>query len=254
MKATLYRNIDLVQIPLKAGVKEYFFPQNVDWAGKKIDRLSFCFPDTAGTNPVDGTTPYADTNNVPELYLSLYNANEKELMHEVFIQNLVHLNNNPVEVHDTINLSLSRMVLSTAPASDMTMLIYVYWGSVEKEDYDMPMRSVTAVFPMDADQELTFQEIINQYVHALPGRIKAITAWDTEINPAYITLRDTNLTYIFRYVHTELMRPSDYYLGTGAEDMQEHGLLLDDIDIDFDYSRIRNASNGPILMKLTLYF
>lgn len=254
MKATLYKNIDLVRIPLKAGVKEYFFPQNVDWAGEIIDRMTFCFPDAAGTDPVDGVTPYADASTMPELFLSLYNTKEKELMHEVFVANLMHKNNNPVDIHNVINLSLSRMVLSAAPANDMTMLVYVYWGSETKEDYDMPMRSVTAVFPMEADQELTFQEIINNYVHALPGRIKAITAWNADNTPAYLTLRDTNLKYILRYLHTDLMRPADYYAGNGAQDMQAHGLLLNDIDIDFDYSRIRNAQNSSQIMKLTFYY
>ena len=39
MKLQFYKNIDCVQINIKQGVREYFFPTNVDWADKKIDKM-----------------------------------------------------------------------------------------------------------------------------------------------------------------------------------------------------------------------
>lgn len=35
----LYKNIDIVQINLKAGVREYFLPKNVSWFDKVVERI-----------------------------------------------------------------------------------------------------------------------------------------------------------------------------------------------------------------------
>ena len=68
MKAILYRNIDLLRIPIKAGVKEYYFPQNVDWANSKIDRIAVCIPDAPCNDPMDGTTPVLSLGDMTDLY------------------------------------------------------------------------------------------------------------------------------------------------------------------------------------------
>ena len=247
MKATLYRNIDLVRIPIKAGVSEYYLPQNVDWANEHIDRIAICMPENGDyLDPVDGVTPIYSNGqgDSHDAYVSLYNADEKEVMHEVYFDNLLSCNNHPVVVDDVLNLSLCRINFTQTPTADATLLVYVYWGGRVEEDYDMPNNSVTAVF----------QELINQYIHALPGRVKGITVWDAEQTPIYMTLRDHKLTYILQSVCAELARPADYVFGNTARDMQEHPLLLDNLDIDFDYSRIRNASANDIDVKLTFYF
>lgn len=257
MKATLYRNIDLVRIPIKAGVSEYYFPQNVDWANERIDRIAICMPEAGGyLDPVDGVTNvYSESNgDSHDAYVSLYNADEKEVMHEVYFDNLLSCNNHPVVVDNVLNLSLCRINFTQTPSADATLLVYVYWGSRVEEDYDMPNNSVTAVFPLAANTQITFQELINQYIHALPGRVKGITVWDAEQTPIYMTLRDHKLTYILQSVCAELARPADYVFGNSAVVMQEHPLLLDNLDIDFDYSRIRNASANDIDVKLTFYF
>lgn len=255
MKATLYRNIDLVRIPIKAGVSEYYFPQNVDWANERIDRIAICMPEnTDYLDPVDGVTPIYDAMKSYDAYISLYNKDEKELMHEVYFDNLLSCNNHPVVVDDVLNLSLCRINFTQTPAADATLLVYVYWGSRVEEDYDMPTNSVTAVFPLAANAQITFQELINQYIHALPGRVKGITVWDAENTPIYMTLRDHKLTYMLQSLCAELARPADYFYDTYAYAMQEHPLLLDNLDIDFDYSRIRNASANDIDVKLTFYF
>lgn len=254
MKATLYRNIDLVRIPIKAGVSEYYLPQNVDWANEHIDRLAICMPENRDyLDPVDGTTAVYDMAYSRDAYVSLYNKEEKELMHEVYFDNLLSCNNHPVVVDDVLNLSLCRINFTQTPAADATLLIYVYWGSRVEEDYDMPNNSVTAVFPLAANAQITFQELINQYIHALPGRVKGITVWYAEDTPIYITLRDHKLTYILQSLCAELAKPADYQ-GGGLGMIQEYPLLLDNLDIDFDYSRIRNASANDIDVKLTFYF
>lgn len=255
MKAKLYRNIDLVCLPIKAGVKEYYLPQNVDWANKKIDRLLFCCPQSPCLDPVDGKTPIVNiaTINSLDAYVNLYGDGEREIMHETHINNLLTLNNEPLEVNAVLNLRLSNIRLATAPSADGTLLIYVFWGTSTAEDFDVPCNSLTCVFPMAANEELTFQRLINQYVSSLPGKIKGIMCYNAEHEPAYMTLRDKELTYIINNAHTELMRPN-IYNGTTAEDIQEHTFWLADLNIDFDYSRIRNAQNAAINQMITFYF
>ena len=256
MKAVLHKNIDLVQIALKAGVERYYFPQNVDWADKVIDRIAICIPAAPGIDPMDGETQVASITGtgIPEIFVYMSDAQQKEIFHEVSMENLINRNNYILDLHKQLDLSLCYISFAQAPAADMTLLMYVYYGDKEVDDYEYPKESITASFPMDADAELTFQEIINQYVHALPGKIKGIVAWNAELAPAYLTMRDHDLTYIIRSVHTEMMRPDVYFGGTDAVNTQVHPLLLDDIDIDFDYSRIRNAVSSPIQVKLTFYF
>lgn len=255
MKAKLYRNIDLVCLPIKAGVKEYYLPQNVDWANKKIDKLLFCCPQSPGLDPMDGTTSVVNIATIGGLnaYVNLYGNGEKEIMHETHIDNLLSINNEPLEVNAVLNLRLSNIRLATAPVADGTLLMYVFYGTSTAEDYELPTNSLTCVFPMAANEELTFQELINQYVSSLPGKIKGICCYGAEYNPAYMTLRDKSLTYIINSVHTELMRPN-IYNGSTAEDIQEHTFWLADLNIDFDYSRIRNAQNAATTQTITFYF
>lgn len=256
MKAVLHKNIDLVQIALKTGVERYYFPQNVDWADKVIDRIAICIPDAACIDPMNGETQVASINGTgtPEFFVYISDAASKEIFHEVSMENLFNRNNYILDVHKQLDLSLCYISFAQAPSADMTLLMYVYYGDKVADDFEYPKESITASFTMQPNEELTFQELINQYVHALPSKIKGIVAWDTENNPAYLTMRDHDLTYVIRSLHTDMLRPDMYNGGTSAVETQVHPLLLADIDIDFDYSRIRNAVNAQINPVLTFYF
>lgn len=255
MNTILHRNIDLVQIKLKAGVERYYFPQNVDWANKVIDRIAICLPNNQNNiDPMDGVGSVADFVAKPEFYLYMSDANEKEIFHEVFSDNFVNRNNYIIDIHKKLNLSLCYMNFTQAPAADQTLLMYVFYGDREVTEFEYPVNSITVDFEMQPNEELTFQELINQYVHALPAKIKGIVAWNPEANPTYLTMRDHQLTYVIRDLHTEMLRPDMYQAGTSATDTQVHPMWFDDIDIDFDYSRVRNAVAATIHPKLTFYF
>lgn len=256
MKATLYKNIDLVQIPIYSGVSEYYFPKNVDWAGKKIDKMLFLIPNATTTrcvSPIDGTTSLCtvdDTTN--SIYVNLLTSNDVEIMHNVHVDCLSVDNNHTIDINEVLNTSVCRFYFRNTPVSDGVILIYVFYDSVTVEDYTLPSKSVTVRFPLNAGQQISFQDLINTYIHALPAKVKSITAWHAEKNPAYITLRDHQLSYIFRDVHTNLMRPMAYiYSGTYA---QVHPMLLNDMDVDFDYSYVRNATTQNNTQTLTFGF
>lgn len=253
MKTELYTNCSLVRVPIKAGVDEYYLPQNVDWANRKIDRMIICAPKAACTDPIDGVTPVMDVATIKDLYVNLYDAQNREIMHDVSWEQLANHNNNPIRIDAQLNLSLCRLYFTTAPAADATLLIYVFYGTRTEEYYDLPKKSVTAQFDLDADQEMTFQELINTYVHALPAKIKGIICWDSTDAPLFITLRDYALTYQMANIHTELMRPD--LCNVNAMSSQAALFLLNDLDIDFDYSHVRNAQGSAVTgLKITFLY
>ncbi len=252
MKAELYTNCSLVRLPIKAGVTDYAFPQNVEWAGRKVERIALCVPSAACIDPVDGQTPVMTTSDMANCYLSLYDKDNREIMYDVSWEQLAHFNNSPLYIDAALNLSLCKLYFTSAPAADATLLMYVFYGTRTEDYFDVPRKSVTAVFPLAANEQITLQEVINTYVHALPGKICGMLFWDAENNPAYVTLRDYDLTYQMANIHTTMARP-DKNAGT-AEDSQAHLFLINDLDIDFDYSNIRNATNSANTQKVTFLY
>ena len=252
MKTNLYRNIDLFRINVKAGVNEYYFPQNVDWAAEKIDRIAICAPETACVDPMDGVTPVMTLGDLvqADCFLNIYSADQREIFHAVSAEHILHLNNHPLELNSKLDLRLCSLYFKTAPAQDFTLLLYVYHDNKCVEDPDMPSRSVTVDFPLQAGEEINFREIIDTYVHALPATIKGVSVWKNE--DLYMTLRDHKLTYILQNLHGELARPM--MNGGSAVDTQINGMMLDSIDIDFEYSHIRNCSANNGVYKITFWY
>lgn len=252
MKAELYTNCSLLRLPIKAGESEYYLPQNVEWAQRKIDRLVICAPANACTDPMDGTTPVMTASDLADCYLNLYNAENRELMHDVSYEQVLHANNNGLRIDDKLNLSQCRIYFTQAPAADATLLIYVYYQTRTEEYFDLPQRSMTVAFPLAANEEISFRKLIDYSIHALPSTVKGMICWDATNNPAWITLRDHDLTYQMSNIHSELARP-DMNAGSAA-DSQAALFLLNDLDIDFDYSRIREAAGQASTQKITFLY
>ena len=260
MKTNLYRNIDLFRINVKAGVNEYYFPQNVDWAAEKIDRIAICAPETACVDPMDGQTPVMTLGDLvqADCFLNIYSADQREIFHAVSAEHILHLNNHPLELNSKLDLRLCSLYFKTAPEQDYTLLLYVYHDNKCVEDPDMPSRSVTVDFPLQAGEEINFREIIDTYVHALPATIKGVSFWDADQAPAYMTLREYvpkdsgRKAAILQNLHSELARPM--MNGGSAVDTQINGLLLDSIDIDFEYSHIRNCSANNGNYKIIFWY
>ena len=253
MKTELYTNCSLVRVPIKTGVTDYYFPQNVDWAGKRVDKIVVCAPQNACTDPVDGVTPVLTLPNLDNLYFSITTEESNiETMHDVSYEQLLHRNNNPLRVDGVVNLALSRLYFTQAPASDATLLLYVFWQTRTEEDYDLPKRSMSVNVPLNANQELSFRDIINFAIHALPDTVKGVIMWDAETSPVYVTLRDHQLTYMMTDIHSEMMRAD--MLAQDAFDTQAALFMLNDLDIDFDYSRIREAAGQNTMQRITFLY
>lgn len=254
MKATLYKNVDLVVIPIKSGVSEYYLPQNVSWASEKVDKIVLCDPTTSCVSPIDGETPVMSkmNNRMEDVYINLFTDEDKEITYNANSALFTHTNNHPIMVNSKLNLSLCRIYFTQEPGSTSCILMYVFYGSRVVEDYEPATKSITVSFPLQAGEKLTFQEIINTYIHALPKTVRAITCWNAESNPAYLTLRDHQLSYIVRDLHTELCRPQ--MVGSSAATTQVFPFLTDNMDIDFDYSFIQNATGNANKQTITFHF
>ena len=265
MKTELYTNCSLVRIPIKAGVTEYHFPMNVDWANRKIDKIVFptlycSTPGQTCLDPVDGTTPTMLIGTVvPELYVDLYSTDNREIMHHVKVPTSLTQATNPILRIDTkLDLQLCRLFFTEAPTNDETLLAYVFYGTRDEEYYDLPKKSVTAVFELQANEQKSFQSIINDYVRALPGKVQGVIAWSCYDAPAYITLRDRDLTYQMQHIPTQLCAPArleyNYFIDTYIPSFPKQMFLLNDLDIDFDNSYIREACGVNGTQKITFYY
>ena len=127
MKAEIYTNCSLVRMPIKAGTDEYYFPQNVDWAGRKVEKILICTPTNPCTDPVDGITPVMTASDIEDCYFSLYNKNNVQIMHDVSYQQIAHTNNHPIYVNDVLNLSQCSIRFTNVPKSNFTLLLYVFY-------------------------------------------------------------------------------------------------------------------------------
>lgn len=252
MKRTLYKNIDLVRIPIKTGISEYYFPQNVDWASRKIDRIAVCIPAANCYDPMDGITPVvSQLSGIGDIFLNLVDGQQRELLHAVSAEQLLHRNNHPITLNSQLDLSQCSLYLTTPPASDCTLLLYVYHDNSER-DFDEPARSVTVDFPLQAYQQINFQEIIQTYIHALPATVKGIMFWTASSDPAYFTLRNYKQTYILQNLHSELARAN--MNGGSAADTQLAPMYFDSIDIDFQYSHIRECAGQASTQRITILY
>lgn len=236
MKATLYKNVDLVQIPLEKGVTEYFFPSNVDWSNKRVDKLVFvgAGASTDMVSPMDGITPvYTALDNI---YLSIYSSDNIELLHDLLVRNLDAKANYPVLLNSKLNLQVCRIHLQNEISGTAVLLCYVFYESKTCDNYELPKKSVTTHFALAAGEKRTFREIIDTYIHALPAKVKCITSWGTP-GGCYLTLRDHKLEKVFNSITDILLRPQT------AVQAQVCPFFVDDLDIDFDYSFVQNSSS-----------
>lgn len=258
----LYKNIDLVQINVKAGVSEYFFPRNVDWADQVIEKLVVYAPEAESgeRSPIDLKNYIIDQNVYRNVYLDLYNADNVEIAHSLSAQSIVHRNNYPLEINDKLSLQLSRIFFSKAPVQDGCLLIYVFWGNTDVDNFEIPQKSVTIDVLTETGKDVWFKDFIDTYIYAQGKVLKGIDVWNGlggGSHDEFITLRDSNYKTVIKHLPVAMCRPQ---MGVPAdftaEYAQIHPLYLDNADIDFANSFIRKSGDEPepAVLTITLYY
>lgn len=258
MKLQFYKNIDVVQIDVKAGVSEYFFPGNVDWAGKKIDKMLIygSNPELGEVSPIDGITPILDREQVGTIYMDLYDENNMQIGYSISAKNLLHTCNHPFEVNSQIGLQTSKLVFSEEPTDDGCLLIYVFWDTKMVDGDDIPTKSVTSQFTIPFGVDFPISKIIDSYIHTQGKKLKGINVWGGygAWNYSFITLRDYNYRTVIKSLPVGMCRPlmgvdpvveqaSDF--SEKAQSIQVDSMYLDCADIDFDNSFIYAISDSP---------
>ena len=252
----LYRNIDLVQVNVKAGVQDYFLPKNVEWAKVMVDKLVICAPGSVGNvSPIDGVTNVMTYTDLlaADLYFDLYTADSKQICHGLHAISLLNNNNYVMEINAQLSRELSMLHFGVMPTQDSCLLLYVFSKGEEKIDIEPSKKNVTLHFHLGASQKMTLREVINTYVHASGEKVRGVTFYSAYSAPLYITLRDHQLTYFVNSVHSELMRPDLFGIG-GAPDTQLQPFRLDSVDVDFDYSFIQNATASDEDVVMTIEY
>ena len=243
----LTKNIDLVQIDIEAGTEEYFLPKNVDWNGQIIDRILLVAPASDGTISPTDARHVLTAAEVKGLYLDLYNGEEQQIANGLSHTAILATNNQPWLPNCSLSLDLSRIYFAEAPEVDGCILLYIFHGTREELTDDPSRHNKTVRFTLEEDEQITFQELIDNYVHVDGHKIRGIQVYKGKV---YLNLRDHDLSYIFRQVHSSLLRPQTNYGHLG----QVEPMLLDAMDIDFDYSTIRNAVEGSEEVVITFEY
>lgn len=254
MKLQFYKNIDVVQINIKEGVSEYYFPQNVDWADKKIDKMLVYATNeqTDSYSPFDSQTLITDWSGFKNVYLDLYKEDNTQIAYSLAAQNIFYTNNNPLEINSKISLQLSKLYFTEVPDSDACVLIYVFWDTKYIETDDIPNRSVTINVPLVVGKDIILSEVIDTYIYGQSKKIKGIIFWQPPISwfNAFLTLRDRNNKTVVKCLPLEFCRPPmglpEVYHGEPisfqTQRLQKDSLYLDCADIDFDNSTIFSPS------------
>ena len=252
MKLQLYKNIDCVQIDVKAGVSEYFLPQNVDWADKKVDKLvvygSELFTGDF-VSPIDGQTPLIGEDLLSKAYFDLYDTNGVHVGYNISANNLKHTCNHPLEINSAISLQTSKIVFSQTPDVDCCLLIYVFWGTSIEDTDDLPNHSVTVTFPIGYGEEITLASVIDTYIHSQSKTVKGMYMWSLPNKTIFFTLRDYNYRTIVKLLPGEMCRPpmgvpdwaSDESVVIKSQLVQVDSMYFDCADVDFDNSFVFNS-------------
>lgn len=256
MKLPFYKNIDVVQINVKAGVSEYFFPANVDWADKKIDKILVygCNPESGEKSPIDGITHVMDREQVGSAYFDLYDENNVQIGYSVSAINLMHTCNHPFEINSKLGLQTSKVVFTREPDEDLCMLLYVFWDTITVDGDDVPAHSVTVNFPIKGGEELNLSKVIDTYIHSQSKKLKGINVWGGYgyWNFLFITLRDYNYKTVVKMLPAGMCRPpmgvdpiadGATNFSEKAQSIQVNSMYLDCADIDFDNSFVYYATD-----------
>lgn len=259
----LYKNIDVVQINIKEGVPEYYFPKNVDWADQVIEKIVVygVGHDTEEYSPVDGVTPIISRELCSSVYLDLYADDETEIANNLNAQTILYTNNNPVEINSKLSLKLSRIFFAETSPIDACILLYVYYGNKEMEVCDVPQKNVTVQFELEPG-ETVLSDVIDTYIYAQGARLKGVQCWGnlTVGMGKFLTLRNRNYKTIVNRLPLSLCRPpmGAEYMETGdpikAELLQINPFYLDCEDIDFANSTIQNTFDRKEKVTLTFLY
>lgn len=215
------KNIDVVQFDLKQGQTEYYFPKNVSWANKKVDKIivydcygtRFSLTETSPINGATLTKLYLLDYGGNTIYMDLYDTDNNTIVQKVALGQISSLNNNPLYVNNTVSLELSKLYFSTPVTEDASLLVYVFFDGEEQEELPPINKSITIGFSVPAGGKVSFQDLVDNYITLQPNKVKGLIAMYMSVklqgggrSAGFITLRDKAGKRVFNHVPTMFMR------------------------------------------------
>lgn len=279
------QNIDLVQIKVQSNRSQsdshgltYYFPKSVSWANEVVQKIVVAAPTgTRGasaqnvvykypTSPIDGSYIYNQLDYISKvfdhsefvgqqgIYFDIYRNDGNIITKDLSVVSLLSTNNQVYEINAKLDLEQTCIHIPGKLAKDGVIWIYVFYGGHDEAAWEYPKENITVQVPLAAMQRMSFADIINNYVHIQPNRIRGIYVWNVDTpsvrvgnitrrsgsdSAVSLTLRDFNQTYIVRSVIDEVIGMH------GSRALKEiyapkRNHLYFDHDIDFDNSFIEN--------------
>ena len=256
----LVNNIDIVQINIQQGVDEYYLPKNVNWRDSKIDRIALALASSDGLapqvlSPIDGQTPVLTLADVTDLYFDIYASDDSQIIRNLSYEQLLAVNNNPLEIGEVLSLNLSRLFFTTPPATDGCILLYVFYNSEYADEAPLAQQSIMVDVPLPANGRISLQDIVDNYIYMQPNKLKGVYLWDWQFTPAYLTLRYADNIHTLNSIFSSLCRPP--LIPNGIQngwDVQADTLMFNNINIDMLNSYVQNAQNAAENVKLTFLY
>lgn len=246
----LINNIDIVQINVKQGIDEYYFPKNVNWRDRKIDKVLLALSDRELLSPIDGITPVFMRSQISNLYFDFFAADDHQIARNLYYEDILSDNNHPVMLGEVLSLNLSRLYFTKAPETNGCLLLYIFYGSKMVED-SLSTQSITVSVDLPANGKMSLQEIVDNYIHIQPKRVKGIIVWN-QSEPSYLTLRNQSNDRVFNNVLSLLFRPP---VAENSDDYpQAFPARVDDIDIDMLNSYVQNATKWEARQMITFNY
>ncbi len=201
------------------------------------------------------------------IYFDIYKKDGSVLSRDLSILSLLSTNNNVFEINSKLDLEQTCIKIPGKLVEDGVIWLYVFYGGHEDAAFEYPTENITVQVPINPRQRLTFSDIINNYVHIQPNRIKGIYVWETKAiwdggtaqryyagshSGIAVTLRDFNKDYIVNSVIDAVLGMHE---GIAKDEVRSlcRSHLFFDHDIDFDNSYIDNLYSHQIVTATIIF-
>lgn len=283
------QNIDLVQIKVQSNLSQadshgltYYLPKSVSWKNEVVQKIVVAAPTGKEPmvgpsryfydyprSPFDGSYIYNQLNYRQKvenpttedlvqqgIYFDIYREDGTAIAKDLSVLSLLSTNDQVYEINAKLDLEQTCIHIPGKLAKDGVIWLYVFYGGHDDAAWEYPKENITVTVPLEPAQRLSFADIINNYVHIQPNRIKGIYIWDVKTprisseeylqdiiagsnSGICLTLRDFNQSYIVKGVMDEVIGMHGSLSHGEFSTTKRHHLYFDH-DIDFDNSYIEN--------------
>ncbi|MGM9818823.1 MAG: hypothetical protein ACI30B_07585 [Paludibacteraceae bacterium] len=237
-------NIDLLQLDFNSRGEDVFFPESVNFRGKKIDTITIVTAYSGFEKSPFDNRELLTADNLKNVYIDLYDKSGHIIAQNLNASTLSPYGVKTITINRELNLKLSAVRYVGTDYDNKCCLVYVSYADKESDVDELPLMSVAVDVRIAAGEKVKLSDYISDYFVHSGKKIKAIETWNTY--PFYLDLRLNN-NHVMRMLHSSLFDFHSY-----GEHTQP--FLVDDLDVDFRNSYIYNPTESDLTCILTLYY